>query len=102
MVFIKVIITKFISDDQPGWVECLLVDAYGTEWTFVEKIPVVTTNEINKSSNFPQDGFIAGKITKRWKDKNDSPLFTVKTLKPWGIESTDGQSIFDVLYDTII
>jgi hypothetical protein len=36
---VSVDITKFVDAAQPGWVECVLRDAHGVAWTFVEKVP---------------------------------------------------------------
>ncbi|MCP4138364.1 MAG: hypothetical protein GY754_45805 [bacterium] len=59
MKYIKATITKFISTDQPGFVECSFTDAHNREWKFIEKIPVVTDEAVREDSPFPMKGYIA-------------------------------------------
>jgi hypothetical protein len=96
---IKIQIIKFISDDQPGFVECRFYDAFGKEHIVQDKIPIVTEKRLDANSEYPQDGIIACEIVKEWKDTNGRTIFTVDTAKPWGVDSIDGQIQFD-LYGT--
>ena len=43
MLGIKIVITRWVSDDQPGFVECQLEDVHGRRWLFVEKTAVVVS-----------------------------------------------------------
>ena len=43
MPFVSVQIVRFTDAAFPGWVACVLRDASGRAWEFVEKGPVVTT-----------------------------------------------------------
>jgi hypothetical protein len=58
MVVISLIvqIESFVDDHQPGFVQCLLVDAHGHKHQFVEKVPVVSSNNLFADSNYPQPG----------------------------------------------
>ena len=47
---LRITITKFVDDHQPGWVEAELVDAWRRKWTFVEKIPSFTDEDIDQDS----------------------------------------------------
>jgi hypothetical protein len=97
MPVIHVLITRFIDSSQPGFVECALTDAWGRHWTFREKVPVVSTADLDESSDYPQAGVIGCEIVRRWRDARGRDLLTVDTGRPWGVESTTGQSRFDVL-----
>ena len=96
MIAVKVSIVKFISDHQPGFVECLLTDAWGKQHIVNEKIPIVTEKTLNASSNYPQEGVIACEIIRERKDKDGMSIFTVDTAKPWGVETIEGLNRFDV------
>ena len=38
---------RYVSDHNPGFVECRLTDAWGREWLFVDKVPVVTLADLD-------------------------------------------------------
>jgi hypothetical protein len=65
MIYIKVKINKFISNDQPGFVNCSFTDIHNKDWSFTEKIPIVTKEIIDENTTLPKDGFIAGEIIKQ-------------------------------------
>ena len=51
----KVSIVRYISDDpQPGIVECQFQDAYGGRWSFIEKTLVVSVEQLDAHSVYPQ------------------------------------------------
>src|SRR5262245_20362626 len=87
---IKISITSFISNHQPGFVECKLVDAWNKEHTIQDKVPVVTEKYLDEKSGFPQDGVIACELIKKWKDQVGRIIFTVTTEIPWGVETLEG------------
>ncbi|MEO8043055.1 MAG: hypothetical protein ABI646_10625 [Acidobacteriota bacterium] len=95
MLAIKVEITRFVDDHQPGFVECLLIDAHGKEHLFIEKVPVVTLSDLNESSSYPAEGVIGCEVLKGSLD-TDIDIITVSTEQPWGIESTEGLLVFDL------
>jgi hypothetical protein len=88
---IKIEIVSFDDVSNPGWVECRLVDANGREHWFREKVPVVTTDNIWSDSDFPQEGEIACRILNAGPER-----ILIDTELPWGIESTTGQTQFEV------
>lgn len=57
MIGIKVEITRFISNDQPGWIECKFKDAWNEEHVVEEKVPVITTLDIGEQSIFPLEAY---------------------------------------------
>ena len=90
-------IVRFVDDYQPGIVQCEFVDADGRRHTFVEKVPIVSLEDLNASSEYPRGGSARCRIRSRWRDANGRDLVTVSTAEPFGIESTEGLSEFVVL-----
>jgi len=99
---VKIQIVRFVDDYQPGIVECQLVDAHGRVWSFIEKIPVVTTEDIWRKSEYPRPAVIACKIVGTLRDDAGRKFTRIDTDQPWGIESVEGQTRFDVLPDSIV
>jgi hypothetical protein len=99
---IRVQITRFVEAYQPGLVECQLIDAWGKTWTFIEKIPVVTSENIWENTCYPQPGVIACRIVNEQIDAAGRRILTVDTEDPWGIESVTGEKRFDVLLEQVI
>ena len=95
MPAIKVRITRLVDTSQPGFVECQLVDANDRVWLFIEKIPVVTTEALWIESEYPRDGAIGCEVVGRSMDRNGE-IVIVETLRPWGVESTDGVTRFEI------
>lgn len=99
---IRISITKFISNDQPGFVECVFMDAWNKEHIFHEKVPIVTDKDLDSYSNYPQEGVANCEIIREWDDKLGRKVITVTTCKPWGIESLERIEQFDLLGHQII
>lgn len=97
MPSIKISIDKFISDHQPGFVECSFTDAWGKQHIVHEKVPVVTDQDLDANSHYPQEGVIACEVLKKWEDKDGRIIFTVDTVKPWDIDTIEGLQRFDLL-----
>lgn len=102
MIGIKVKITRFISNNQPGIVECKFKDAWDKEFKIEEKIPVVTADHLNENSEYPQDGVVACQMIKEWEDKDGRKLVTIDIDKPWAIETIDGLTQFDILKKNLV
>src|SRR5689334_19265315 len=97
MTAVRVDIVRFADQHFPGFIEAVLKDAWGSEFRFVEKVPVVTETDLAVASCYPQPGLIACKILSNWRDGRGREIFTIDTEDPWGVESTDHQTRFDVL-----
>ena len=66
MTGMKVKIVRYISNDpQPGIVECEFEDAYGRRWSFVEKTLVVSAEQLDAHSVYPQPGITQCNIVQR-------------------------------------
>jgi len=89
-------IVRFVDGAQPGIVECVMTDAWGTAHAFIDKVPIFTTAELTERSSYPQPGVIACAVLRRWHDSDGREIATIDTHEPWCVESTDGQTHFDV------
>lgn len=98
---ITVAVVRYADEAFPGFVECTLIDAHGREHVFVEKAPVVSTQEISAASEFPMAGRLACEIRSELKDERGRSLLRVDTSQPDGIESTRGDTIFELLAEQV-
>ena len=96
MLEVRVDIVRFVDPWQPGFVECKLVDAYGDEWRFLEKVPIVTAEQLDETSVYPQPGFIGCQILGVEQDAEGREIITIDTEHPWGVAATNGETQFDV------
>jgi len=94
-------ISRLVDDHFPGFVECLLIDWTGAKHVFVEKIPVVS-GALSSTSSLPGTGVIACVVESEWRDREGRALVNINTAKPWGVESSAGQSKFVVLASQLI
>ena len=52
MPTLAVQITRYVDDHFPGFVECTFQDAEGKTHVFVEKVPIVSQEELDARSIF--------------------------------------------------
>jgi len=98
MTGMKVSIVRYISDNpQPGIVECQFEDAYGHRWSFVEKTLVVSAEQLDEHTAYPQPGETACNIVQRFADATGRQLIRVNAL-----ESLEGVTQFDVLPEILV
>jgi hypothetical protein len=97
MAALEVEIIRIVDAHQPGLVECSFTDAHGGKHLFIEKVPVVTIENLSETSSYPRRGMIQCILVRQWRDSEGHEIAAIDTGKPWGIESTDGQTCFDVL-----
>lgn len=88
-------ILEYTCLDFPCWVSCRLYDAYGREWFFEEKLPIVFCKA--QITSFPCKGSIRGKCIS---EQNDKVEFCTK--EPDDVESLDGCNIFWVSKNQLI
>ena len=69
---------------------------------FVEKVPVVTSENLDAESSYPLFGLIEGKIIKRWRDRDGRQIVTINTEEPYGIETTNGINQFDIFESQLV
>jgi hypothetical protein len=58
MTCLRVDIVGFADESFPGFVQCAFADANGNRHTFIEKVPVVTAQELWSDSTYPQPGMV--------------------------------------------
>src|SRR5262245_41451805 len=102
MLAVRVNISRYVDESFPGWVECRLVDAFGYDHVFVEKVPVVIKGHLDAASSYPQFGVIAFVVL--WISQSDDGrrLVHIDTQTPWGVESLAGRSRFDVFPEELV
>ena len=96
MQAVHVQIVRFAASGQPGWVECILLDAVDREWTFLDKVPVFTKAPLDADSVYPQPGIIACEIARQWTDEQGRVRCIIDTQRPWGVSAKNGETQFEV------
>ena len=102
MKAVEVSITRFVDEWQPGWVECILVDAMGKSHAFEEKVPMVTAEDLWSDSDYPRSGVIACEVEAEWEDESGRSVARIDTEGPWAVESTTGETHFVVLASQLV
>jgi hypothetical protein len=96
MPFLLVQITRFVDEHFPGIVECELIDAVGNRHFFIEKVPVVSDENLCAESIYPCHGVIGCEVENEWLDDKGNLLVQINTDQPWHIESTKNEIRFTV------
>jgi hypothetical protein len=100
--YVRTQITRWVDDHFPGIVECRFADRFGREWLFIEKLPVVGGDlSLNADSAYPQPAFIGCEVISRRYDDTGREVAEIDTDQPWGIESEDGVTRFQVFADQL-
>ena len=103
MIGVRVSITRFVSDEPPpGIVECEFCDAHGRRWLFSEKTAVVSAKDLDAQTAYPQTGVIACEILSSSRDATGREMVLVDTERPWGVESIDGSTRFEVFAASLV
>jgi hypothetical protein len=100
-MYLKVTISRYVDNAFPGFVECTMVDAKGEEHVFVDKVPVLTTANLNETSDYPRLGSIACIVIGRKKLNDGRELVQIDTSKPWGVESNVGRTKFEIFSEQL-
>ena len=88
-------VIEYISD-FPGFVVCELIDLHGTLHQIIEKVPVLTSLEIDETSILPMQLTIPGIILEQaW--VNGQLCIRFGIAQPYSIASTTGLTEFWVL-----
>lgn len=102
MLGLRVTICRYVDDGQPGWVDCRLTDAGGREWSFIEKVPVVSAEALDASSQYPRSGVIGCRVLERRSEAGGDALVVVDTAWPWDIQATSGETRFEVAPEQLV
>ncbi|MCR9262722.1 MAG: hypothetical protein NXH86_01120 [Flavobacteriaceae bacterium] len=90
---LKVTAMEYILDFYPGALRFYFTDAYGTQQTLVEKLPVLGLDHPEDATNLPFDFEIPFKLVK----KIDGKISKVKL--DFGISDEYGNSEFYIICD---
>lgn len=102
IVDVVITIKNFVDEHQPGWVACIFVDVYGREWSFVEKVPIVTTEDLDAESTYPCAGAVTCQVLARHIDAAGREIVTIDMNDPWpGVEATSGETRFEVFAEQL-
>jgi hypothetical protein len=101
MAAVRATISKFIDESQPGLVECWFEDSQGRIWEFHEKVPIVSTDDLWVDSEYPRPCAIACTILEHKSDSVGRGIAVIDTSRPWGIESTEGTTVFEVFAEQL-
>jgi hypothetical protein len=82
-------------------VECWLEDVHGRRWKFNEKAPVVSAKDLWTDTEYPQPGLIACTVLRRAANASRRYVATIDTGSPWGIESVEGCTVFEVFAEQL-
>jgi hypothetical protein len=96
MSAVKITILKYVKDDFPGIVECSLTDAHEKEWVFQEKAPVVSSQDLDSQTSYPQIGEMSCKVISRHKDSVGKEIITIQ------LDTVERLPLIDVLNDQLV
>ena len=102
MTGVSISIVSCAEDSLPAIVNCELTDAHGTTHRFVEKAPIVTTENLSTDSSYPQTGFLACEVIDSTADPSHPSILKIDTSRPWGVESTTGLTQFEVASEDVL
>lgn len=95
-------IVRYLGDDpQPGIVECRFLDAVGVAHQFIEKTAVVSEELLSSACVYPRPAVIRCLVEDQFFGETGGKLMRINTERPWGIESTSGETRFTVLASQI-
>ena len=98
---LKVTIARFVDDHQPGFVECTFSDARGISHSIIEKVPVISAEDLWIDSEYPRAGEIECTVLERCTDARGDDLARIDTELPDHIESARGETEFVVFWSQI-
>ena len=95
-VYVRAQILRWVSDDFPGFVECMFADSSGREWSIIEKASAVSGANLRSNSQFPQTALIACNVVASGQDDGGREIAHVTTITPFAIEAADGTTSFQL------
>src|SRR6187455_3752706 len=97
MAAITATVTRLMDEAFPGWVELRFLDAVGNQHVIVEKVPVVLAGDFDEAG-LPMAVALPCVVVCTRVDPVLGQVAEVDTSKPYGIESVDGRTQFEVLF----
>jgi len=93
---VAVQIVRLVEEGYPGWVECRLIDAGGCSHVIIEKVPIVSVEDLDAHSQYPTAGIVRCEVRERCQDEKGNDTVRISTAKPDDIESVEGLTEFTV------
>lgn len=95
--YVRVTATRWVSDEPiPGVVEVLLYDAWGKGWKFIDKAPMFDKlGVLDRESGYPAHLEIACTVLGS-RTIDGRSVVQISTADPWGLETVEGTSMFEV------
>jgi hypothetical protein len=93
---LNVQIVRFVDEHQPGWVACEFQDVEGHRHTVIDKVPILTNEDLRADSAYPKPGTLPCEVLDQWKDSNGAELARISTRYPLDDQSIEGLSEFVV------
>lgn len=81
---------RWVSDDQPGWVEVSFEDAGGRTWVVCDKSPIFGGDPWDRATDRPREVHIDCSVVGEPQPHDE----IVHILLDWGSESVEGASTF--------
>ena len=101
VMHLKIRILRYVEAHFPGWVECEFTDAENNRHSLVEKVPIVSEEDLGPDDSYPKNGLIRCEILERLHCAGRD-LLRVTTEHPDGVETKGGASKFLVLSSQIV
>ncbi|TLD69694.1 hypothetical protein FEM03_15280 [Phragmitibacter flavus] len=98
---VPVQIVRFVEEHQPSVVECVLIDAFGHQWSFIDKDAVFTPEILDAKSCYPLPGVVACEVVREWIDENGRSRCIIDTERPWDVSAKNGEMQFEVFLDQL-
>ena len=72
------------------------MDATGRQHSIIEKIPILTREDLDADSEYPTPGTVRCEVLKRYQNDKGQDLVCVTTNRPFSVETTEGLWEFTV------
>jgi hypothetical protein len=92
-------IVRFVDDHFPGFVACEFVDAYKRVHRLMDKVPMVTEDDLDATSAYPRPGGVRCTVLERWRELRAAELGELVRVYigyPDPMETTEGLQEFVV------
>ncbi|WP_367132381.1 hypothetical protein [Saccharothrix sp. HUAS TT1] len=89
---------RWVSDEPfPGCVEVQLTDVHGVVWSLFDKPPIFDgADPLTPDAAYPVDVQVSCEVIGREGLPDGAEVLTISTRRPWGIETPDGRTEFQV------
>lgn len=94
--FIRCQVVRWVADEPfPGLVEAQFTDAHDRLWVFRDK-SAMFAQVLTSRTRYPVAAVIAGTVSASRRDADARDIVIISTGEPWGLESVEGSSTFEV------